>query len=137
GGGRGVGSEWRPPTRAGSAFVLDSCSLPGLDCVLRTPLEQDSAAALVERLRRRCLEVLSDDDELAAVVEVDDVAGEHPRVDDVSDPAGGCVPVVAAGGPGDRGAAAFPPGGEEPHAAARRRYKARARSAGRGQRPRA
>src|SRR5437762_6774799 len=85
----------------GSA-VLFSFALPGLDCVLRTPLEEHSAAALVERVRRRSLEVLPNDHELAAVVEVDDVTGEHSGVDDVEDPANRCTLVVAPGAAVDR-----------------------------------
>src|SRR5262249_27195202 len=114
---RALRSERRPPSTPGSAFVRDSCSLPGFDCVLRTPLEQDSVAALVERVRRGGLEVLLDDDELAAVIEVDDVTGEHPRVDDVSDPAGGGVPVVTARAALERHADLLRPYGEDPPAA--------------------
>src|SRR6266566_2857133 len=57
-----------------------------LDRVLRTPFKEHPATAGVQRLCRGRLEVLADDDELAAAVEVDDVA----------DPAGGCVLVVTA-----------------------------------------
>src|SRR6266566_9167176 len=65
-----------------------------LDRVLRTPFKEHPATAGVQRLCRGRLEVLTDDDELAAVVEIDDVPGEHARVDDVADPAGGGVLVV-------------------------------------------
>src|SRR5439155_3952054 len=64
--------------------------------LLRTPYQDDPAPPCVEGLGRRCLEVLADDDELAAVVEVDDVPGEHACVDDVANPSGGGVLVVAA-----------------------------------------
>src|SRR6059036_2465197 len=67
-----------------------------LDRVLRAPFQEHPAALCVQGLGRRRLEVLADDDELAAVVEVDDVAGEHACVDDVADPSGGGVLVVAA-----------------------------------------
>src|SRR4051812_5376855 len=67
-----------------------------LDRVLRFPLEEHPAPTRVEGLRRGGLQVLADDDELAAVVEVDDVAREHAGVDDVADPARGGVVVVAA-----------------------------------------
>src|ERR1700693_2323196 len=56
--------------------------------VLRPPLEPDALAFRFEYLLRRRLEVLPDDDELAAGVEVDDVAGDHSRVDDVADDSG-------------------------------------------------
>src|SRR5690348_18316056 len=74
---------------------LGSC----LDRVLRAPFEEHAAPACVERLGRRCLEVLADDDQLAAVVEVDDVAGEHARIDNVADASRGGVLVVTAGAP--------------------------------------
>src|SRR5207244_10690228 len=67
-----------------------------LDRVLRTPFQEHPAPPCVEGLGRRCLEVLADDDELAAVVEVDDVPGEHACVDDVANPSGGGVLVVGA-----------------------------------------
>src|SRR5205823_141983 len=67
----------------------------GLDCVLRLPLQKHPAPPCVECLRRRRLQVLAYDDELAAVVEIDDVAREHARVDDVADPSGDGVSVVS------------------------------------------
>src|SRR3954470_4722042 len=66
-----------------------------LDRVLRAPFQEHPAPSCVEGLGRRCLEVLADDDQLPTVVEVDDVAREHACVDDVTDPAGGGVLVVA------------------------------------------
>src|SRR5436190_30362 len=68
----------------------------GFDCVLRPPLQKHPAPACIECLRRRRLQVLADDDELGPVVEVDDVAREHARVDDVADSTRGGVLVVAA-----------------------------------------
>src|SRR5436309_16060138 len=66
-----------------------------LDRVLRAPFQEHPAPACVERLGRRCLEVLPDDDELATVVQIDDVASEHPRVDDVAGAPRGGVLVIA------------------------------------------
>src|SRR5262249_18701188 len=51
------------------------------------------------------------------VVEVDDVTREHPRVDDVSDPTGGGVPVVTARAAVERHADLLRPYGEDPPAA--------------------
>src|SRR4051794_11528503 len=53
--------------------------------VLRPPFQPDTFAFRFEYFLRRRLEVLPDDDELAAGVQVDDVAGDHPDVDDVAD----------------------------------------------------
>ena len=62
--------------------------------MLRPPFEADPLALLRERLLRRGFEVLADDDELAAGVEVDDVAGDHPELDDFTHDSGLAVPIV-------------------------------------------
>src|SRR5262249_22910810 len=59
-----------------------------LELVLWAPLEEDLPAAGLLRLGRRGLEVLPDDLELPAAVELDEEAGHHPGVDDVADAAG-------------------------------------------------
>src|SRR5260221_124440 len=56
--------------------------------VLRPPFEPDTLAFRFEHLLRRRIEVLADDDELAAGIEIDDVTRDHPDVDDVADDAG-------------------------------------------------
>src|SRR5919204_845280 len=70
-----------------------------LDRVLWAPFEKHPAPAGVESLGRGCLEVLANNHELAAVVEVDDVPGEHAGVDDVPDPPRDGVGVVPPGPP--------------------------------------
>ena len=66
--------------------------------MLWAPLEEDAPTSCIQHLRRRGLEVLPDDDELASSVELDDVAREHAGVDDVADAPGRCVRVVAVAG---------------------------------------
>src|SRR3954469_9563617 len=56
-----------------------------LECVLWAPFELNMSATLSKRLRGGRFEVLTDDDELSPCVELDDVAGDHPRVDDFRD----------------------------------------------------
>src|SRR5215470_13789474 len=57
---------------------------PDLIRVLRPPREADPLALLCERLLRGRLEVLPDDHELAAGVEIDDEARDHADVDDLA-----------------------------------------------------
>src|SRR2546423_6737058 len=61
------------------AFVVDCKD------VLRPPRQLDAAAPLFERLGRGALEVLPDDLEHAAALELDGVTGDHAGVDDVAD----------------------------------------------------
>src|SRR6476620_1019193 len=73
----------RRPARA--SCESSSRALPGyLVRVLRPPREADPLPLFRERLLRGRLEVLTDDDELAAGIEVDYVAGDHPDVDDLA-----------------------------------------------------
>src|SRR5262249_46087400 len=67
--------------------------------VLRPPREPDSLALLRERLLRGGLQVLPDDDELAAAVEVDHVPGHHPDVDDLTHGSGFADSAVLVGHP--------------------------------------
>src|SRR5215469_8031845 len=87
-----------PPPRPTGSTACESSSrvalLVDLICVLRPPREADPLALLRERLLRRRLEVLPDDDELAAGVEVDDVARDHADVDDLPHRSG--LPAAAA-----------------------------------------
>src|SRR5436190_1138226 len=83
-------SHWPPPPSRGRA--CGACSLLSFRCprlfdlelVLWAPLEEDRAALGVERLGRRRLEVLPDDLQLPAAVELDHEAGHHAGVDDVA-----------------------------------------------------
>src|SRR4051812_584481 len=52
--------------------------------MFRLPFEPDALALLLERLLRGRLEVLPDDDELPAGVEVDEVSRDHADVDDLA-----------------------------------------------------
>ena len=55
--------------------------------MLRSPSHQDLLPLLGRRVRRRALHVLPDQLQLAAGVERHRVAGDHPRVGDLGDPA--------------------------------------------------
>src|SRR5437899_1195498 len=92
------------PWRSSRAPACDACSLLSfrlprfgvdLELVFWAPLEEDCSAFCVESLAGRGLEVLPHDLQLAAAVEVDEVAGDHPRIDDVADAAG--LRLAAAG----------------------------------------
>src|SRR5581483_7173893 len=63
--------------------------------VLRAPLQADPLPLFRERLLRGRLEVLADDDELPAGIEVDDVARDHADVDDLPDRSGLAVSAIA------------------------------------------
>src|SRR2546427_10950574 len=77
----------RPASVSCSSFSFRLAPAVDLELVLWAPLEEDRPALGVERLGRGGLEVLPDDLELTAAVELDDVAGHHPGVDDVPDAA--------------------------------------------------
>src|SRR3954452_13585054 len=65
--------------------------------MFRLPFEPDALALLLERLLRGRLEVLPDDDELPAGVEVDEVPRDHAHVDDLAhDPGLAFTAVVLA-----------------------------------------
>ncbi len=67
--------------------------------MLGPPGQAHRAAALLERLCRGGLEVLLQGDELAAAVEIDDVAGDGAEVDDVADVAGLAIVLARADEP--------------------------------------
>src|ERR671931_1601389 len=81
-----------------SSFSFRFAPAVDLELVFWAPLEEDLPALGVERLGRGGLEVLPDDLELTATVELDDVASHHPGVDDFPDPAR--LGVLAAARPG-------------------------------------
>src|SRR5579884_100077 len=70
--------------------------LPDLICVLRPPREADPFALLRESVLRGRLEVLPDDDELAARIEVDEIARDHADVDDLAHGPGLAGPALVA-----------------------------------------
>src|SRR5262249_56072476 len=86
--------KWRPrPPPAGRTPERTSCEpsralLVDLVRVRRPPRKADPLALLRERLLRGRLEVLANDDEVAARIEVDDVARDHADVDDLAHRAG-------------------------------------------------
>src|SRR5262245_64990215 len=65
-----------------------------LEHVLGPPLREHLLAFRIERLGRRSLEVLPDHLELASLVQVDEVARDHARVDDVANVPPLCVGAV-------------------------------------------
>src|SRR5205807_8310725 len=73
----------RAPCESSSSFA----SRFDFERVLGTPFQAHPPPLGLERLLRGGLEVLLDDAELAPGVELDDVAREHPDVDDLADPA--------------------------------------------------
>lgn len=64
---------------------------------LARPDELDAAAFGAEDAHRGGVEVLLDDGQVTAVVELDQVAGVHPQVDDIADRAGGADRPVRRG----------------------------------------
>src|SRR6266568_3982697 len=77
-----------PASVSCSSFSFRLAPAVDLELVFWAPLEENRPALGVERLGRGGLEVLPDDLQLPAAVELDDVAGHHPGVDDVPDAAG-------------------------------------------------
>src|ERR1700752_2954933 len=67
--------------------------------VLRPPREADPLPLLRESVLRGRLEVLAGDREAPAGVEVDDVAGDHPEIDDLLHPSGLAVSIVLVAHP--------------------------------------
>src|SRR5436190_17428489 len=68
-----------------SLGVLPSCVFRNGDRVLRAPTDGYLPPALLERLRGGGLEVLADDQDLSAGVEVHEIPGDHPGVSYVAD----------------------------------------------------
>src|SRR5919108_5284672 len=113
----------RAPLRPSERHASNGCSLLsfplprlGIDLELMfwVPLEKNCAAPGVECFGRRRFEILADDLELAALVQLDDVAGHHPGVDDIPNVAGLGVRVAARSGPGFSHVDLLRPDGEAP-----------------------
>src|SRR4051794_11952222 len=74
--------RWRPPPLNDPSYLLLVVDRIG---VFLAPADPDPPALLLERVRGGGLEVLADDLQLPARVELDQVAGDHARVGDVAD----------------------------------------------------
>src|SRR5215211_8195156 len=81
-----------PPSRDHCSALFSSGLLPislltDGDRLLGPPSDQHLAPAMLELLRGGGLEILADDLKFSPGLELDPVAGHHPRVGDVADPA--------------------------------------------------
>src|ERR1041384_4791101 len=74
----------RDPCGSSVSFLLLRWSLDR-DRLLRNPTQLDAPATLFDQVRRRAFEILFDDDELSARVEVDEVTRHHAGVDQLGD----------------------------------------------------
>src|ERR671930_651158 len=77
---------------SGSSSFVPSWSVQVVG-VLGTPLEAYPSPPVLEGVGGRRLEVLLHDRQVAPIIELDDVPGEHADVDDVPDPPGLAGPV--------------------------------------------